>query len=413
MLPNGYEVVPALPVTIGGKVDRQNLLTRKLQLIFPSINVKSASETEPAQRGLSADPLKEVIGIFRDVLSLGEERQIKGTESFFELGGQSILVLRLQAKIKKAKKVTLSLPVLFKNPTPEAITSLISKKLASTSPKANAENLMVDAKEEVDWESDTTLPISRKYVVPYGTQQRSRSDQTSPLVTGAETFIGLYMVSTLLHSRSDTVIHFLGCEEQISLHQLETALRKYLLLDSSWTPERLASRLHPVPGSLSESHLGLPELDFVTLGREIHAIYHLGGEISLLKTYADLKLVNIDATLDIIELASLGTSAAEIHYLSTWSVLHLQSWSSTTFKPSQYSSLPVAVSRTIRIEEETAESFIPAPPSEKGYFKARWVAEILLTRASQRGFPVTIYRPSAVTASTQTKIPEPAGDMIR
>jgi thioester reductase-like protein len=403
MLPNGFELLPSLPVTIGGKVDRQNLLTRKLELIFPS-SAGAASGIQSGQEQTVDGVLNEVVGIFRNVLSLGKERSIGASESFFELGGQSILVMRLQLKIKKTTKVTLPLPVLFKNATPEAIAALIREKRSTSSAKATGNLTAEVEKKLVDWDAETTLPTTRQYNVPDGAQKRERSDQTSILVTGAETFIGLHMVSTLLHARSDTVVHLLGCEQRLSVEQLRAGLLQYHLLDPFWDLQYLESRLHPISGSLRERHFGLSISAFERLGNEIHAVYHMGGEISLLKSYTDLKAINIDATLDIIELASLGKSLTEIHYLSTWSVLHLQSWSSTIFK---------TASRTIKTEEITAQSFTPAPTTERGYFKARWAAEILVTRAAQRGFPVTIYRPSAVTASTITKVPEPAGDIIR
>ncbi|KFY44312.1 hypothetical protein V494_01542 [Pseudogymnoascus sp. VKM F-4513 (FW-928)] len=406
MLPNGYEVLSALPVTIGGKVDRQNLLKRDLQLIFPSTATESDSETEATNLNApSADVLHQVICIFRDVLKLGAERDIKPAQSFFELGGQSILVLRLQAKIKRATKVSLPLPVLFKNSTPEAIAALICKKSSSAPATVNAPSKIVEFGEKIDWELETTLPATPKYSVLNGTPKRNRSEQKSLLITGVETFIGLHMISTLLSASDDTTLHIIGCETQLTLEQIQAGLQKYKL-DTNWASERLSCRLRMVPGSLSQPRLGLSESDFKELGQNIHAVYHVGSDVSLLKTYVDLKPINIDATLDLIELASLGISLTEIHYLSTWSVPHLQSWSTTTFNPS-------ASPSGITTHESTAEHFTPAPTSEKGYFKARWAAEILLTRAAQRGFAVTIYRPSAVTASTDTGVPEPAGDIIR
>jgi thioester reductase-like protein len=219
------------------------------------------------------------------------------------------------------------------------------------------------------------------------------------------------MVATLLRSRPDAIVYFLGCEEQLSLQHIEDSLGEYSLLNNSWTTEFIASRLRPVSGSLRQRYFGLSKDAFIAPGGDIHAIYHLGSEISLLKTYTDLKAVNIDATLDIIELASRGLFATEIHYLSTWSVLHLQSWASTTFKEPLESS-PANYSK-IKRTEEPATFFAPEPTLENGYFKARWVAEVLVTRASERGFPVTIYRPSAMTASTKTKACEPASHFTR
>jgi thioester reductase-like protein len=48
--------------------------------------------------------------------------------------------------------------------------------------------------------------------------------------------------------------------------------------------------------------------------------------------------------------------------------------------------------------EQNAESFQPPPTNDSGYFKTRWVAEMLMEEAARRGFPTTIYRCPAHTA---------------
>ena len=398
MLPNGYQILEELPVLIGGKVDRQKLLKSDLVLLYPSINSLGALSTEKGQENGDDKILLAVIDLFRDVLTLAKDRKIEPSKSFFQLGGQSILLLRLQAKIKRTMKVTLALTAFFKDPTPAAIAQLISEKLRVGK---NYEKITIAA-QEIDWTAQTTLPEDPRYMVPRGTSHRSPSDSTEILVTGADTFIGLHFVATLLTSRSDSTIHFLASQQRMTLSQLEKDLRKYRLIDDKWTKEHLAARLSPVAGTLAEPHFGLAEKQFVELGKSLHSIYHLGGEISLLKTYSDLKSLNVRGTLDTIELASHGRQMTDIHYCSTWSVPHLQSWTTSS------RSL-----KSIVTAEETAEHFTPPSTNDHGYFKARWVAEVLLTRAAQRGFRIFIYRASAVTASTRTGVPEQATNFIR
>ncbi|KAH8704686.1 hypothetical protein GQ44DRAFT_831359 [Phaeosphaeriaceae sp. PMI808] len=76
-----------------------------------------------------------------------------------------------------------------------------------------------------------------------------------------------------------------------------------------------------------------------------------------------------------------------MHYISTWSVIHLQTWGTTALAKD-----------SVWLDEQNAESFQPAPINDHGYFKTRWVAEMLMEEAGRRGFPTTIYRCPAHTA---------------
>lgn len=120
--------------------------------------------------------------------------------------------------------------------------------------------------------------------------------------------------------------------------------------------------------------------------------------MSLLKGYNDIKRLNVSATLDLIELAACGQYKTEIHYLSTWSVAHLQ---------------PHLSKAKIDIAESTMDHFQPADNAELVYFKSRWVSEMLLTQAAQRGFGINIFRASTVTGSALTGVPEPDDDFVR
>lgn len=57
MLPNGYQFLDNLPVTIGGKVDRQNLLSRDLNLVLPSSVLSTRTSIQQSHQGLPGNVL--------------------------------------------------------------------------------------------------------------------------------------------------------------------------------------------------------------------------------------------------------------------------------------------------------------------------------------------------------------------
>lgn len=401
MLPNGYEILEVLPATIGGKLDTRNLQHRDLNLLFPSN--KNLEDVDKATGKVSdqvADPiLLTVTGIFRTLLALGEDYQLAPEDNFFALGGQSLILLRLQAKIKAIFGTKLPLPSLFKDPTPAAIAQLVrdqhSNALVPTAHIKNVRN------SQIDWQAETTLPDQNEFVAPQSFRRLSPTEISTILVTGADSFVGLHTIATILTTAPSMIISFIGSSQAITLADLKIGLAKYQLLNDTWSD--LPLRLIPIGGTLAEPRFGLNEKEFVELGKALHAIYHIGSEVSLLKSYYDLKSLNISPILALVSLAHHGSYLTEIHYLSTWSVPHLQTWRDTQRREG-----------AISAGEELTDHFTPSTsPTQGGYFKARWASETLLARAAQRGFRVSIYRSSAVTASSATKVAEPMYDLYR
>ncbi|HKV10771.1 MAG TPA: amino acid adenylation domain-containing protein, partial [Thermoanaerobaculia bacterium] len=102
MVPSAFAVLPALPRTAHGKIDR-----RALQRIEPA----AADETGEAPR----TPAEELVaGIWAGLL--GVER-VSLHDSFFELGGHSLLAGRMMARLRGALGLELPLSTLFEEPT--------------------------------------------------------------------------------------------------------------------------------------------------------------------------------------------------------------------------------------------------------------------------------------------------------
>ncbi|GAB1212188.1 hypothetical protein ATERTT37_001318 [Aspergillus terreus] len=398
MLPAAYQFVERLPTTIGGKVDLQKLLNCPLDPVFPVeenvIPQSPAGETSDGQDVV----LKAVIQGFRQILKLPSTRAVGPGDSFFALGGNSLLLMRLQARLKRALKLPLPLNTMFKTPTPAAITQLMTGRISSSATPAS-QTPNADA---IDWEVETRLAGDVKpSLVNIG-----RSQVNSVLVTGVDSFIGVHMLATLLEDQSIDNIYVLGSQKQIEVTDVYQSFDHYHLSGLVPPHEELDLRIRSVPGNLASPQFGLSPAAFRQLARNIQSIYHLGGYVSLLRSYDALRDSNVRPIHDIIHLASLGRVNTAIHHLSTWSVPHLQTWSTTTHQRGKGQP-------SITATEVSASHFIPESSGRLGYFKSRWAAEMILEKAAERGFAVTIYRASAVTADRRTGIPEPKDDFIR
>lgn len=394
MLPNAYQFLTALPVTIGGKVERQKLLYGEVQLTYPVEDASSTSEflSDPKTSDNDTSPLVDaVIDGFREVLKISRDRIIAKSDNFFALGGNSVMLVRLQARLKRTLKRPVALNPMFKVPTPYGIAQILSGK--PTGPRSG---VTVD----IRWEDETDLA---KDLVPSTVSKVAATDITSVLVTGADSFVGVHMIATLLQDPGISTIFILGSQKVLEYSDLEAALTYYRLWPLLPNPSSVELRVIPVQGSLAARRFGLTRPHFHRLGGRVQAIYHLGGHVSLLQSYHVLKPHNVDSVRDVIDLSRCGSGQAHIHHLSTWSVPHLQGWSTSK------RNLP----HQIVSAEQSASHFEPEASNRFGYFKSRWVAEQLMEKAAQRGFPVTIYRASAVTGSVVTGVAEPKEDFIR
>ncbi|PHH81976.1 hypothetical protein CDD82_7408 [Ophiocordyceps australis] len=399
MLPSGYQVLDQLPLTIGGKVKRRELEECRLTLLYPASvstvlkephgavssmssmsgvsSTSSASETvAPAVHHVD----KSVIALFQAVLG---GVPVRLHDSFFDRGGNSILLIRLHAKIKRKFKLAPPLPALIRQPTAAAVCAYIRSGGGTTDSQSN--------RAVIDWKTETHLPNMSQYMPHFDALSRGQrfEELGAVLLTGAETFIGVHVLAALLRNRGGVTVHVVGSMQRLDLPQLLHLLAKHHLLGhDGLDADQVGRRVCLVPGTLSEPSMGLSRRAFASLGAGLDAIYHLGGQVSLLKPYSALRRLNVAPVLDMIRLAGSGPHVSALHYLSTWSVAHLQTWTGATRTRSDYVT-----------GEEPCTHFTPPTDDAAGYFKTRWVAESLLVEAAQRGFPVTIVRASAVTAA--------------
>jgi thioesterase domain-containing protein/acyl carrier protein len=120
MIPSTFVELSTMPLTSGGKIDRRTLTERTC--IYPE-------DSLPEARIASRDQNEQrLVQIWEEVLG---HNGIGIRDSFFDLGGNSLLALRLMAKIQQHFTVNLPLATLFHSPTIEELAPRLTPSLSS------------------------------------------------------------------------------------------------------------------------------------------------------------------------------------------------------------------------------------------------------------------------------------------
>lgn len=289
---------------------------------------------------------------------LGEEREMLGLmitpfSSFFSVGGNSLLVIRLQAHIKAMFHVALRLIDLLEANSLAAM----ARRIEEAAPVDN-----------INWEQETALPKSLSLDCE-PLQEISNDSKRIIVITGATGFLGRHILPLLLARDDVALVHCLAVRNPEKIP----------------SPTAGSAKLIIHAGDLSLPHFGLSEPDLVVLARSAHAMLHLGGARSFWDGYHVLRPSSVAPMAELIAIAA--SRQVPIHYVSTAGVLpsHIQ----------------------------TARSAADHPPpvdGSNGYVASRWASERLLERAgAQLRVPGTIYRFVATSASKQTQNQEEQG----
>ncbi|MBK0394480.1 MupA/Atu3671 family FMN-dependent luciferase-like monooxygenase [Ramlibacter algicola] len=117
MVPAVVMVLPALPMTPNGKVDRKQL---------PDPRVAAAPRSAIAPENAMETT---IAGIWQDVLGL---EAVGTTENFFDLGGHSLLVVQVQRRLREATGQEVPITDMFRLPTIRALAAHLSGGAQST-----------------------------------------------------------------------------------------------------------------------------------------------------------------------------------------------------------------------------------------------------------------------------------------
>ena len=316
-----------LPLSNHSKVDRKAIQT----LPLPE---RAKTSTELSE---TMDTLK---CLWEDVLcnkQLGF--QMTPATSFFQVGGNSLLIVRLQSRIRDTFNVVVRLVELLGANTLGEMGQKIEESIAIN---------------QIDWETETALPdvSSMGSLAPPPNQE----DRKVILFTGSTGFLAGSILAYLVQDPGIAQIHCVAIRPKPSESTRKLAI----------SSEKIVTHA----GDLSQPWLGLSEPDYWMLSRHVDVILHSGAVHSFWDNYNLLRLSNVFSTKEIIKLAA--PRRIPIHYISSAGVVPTSALTSTA---------------------ASAAAYAPPVDGSNGYVASRWASEQSLEKAAAAlGIPVSIHR---------------------
>ncbi|KAH8601045.1 L-aminoadipate-semialdehyde dehydrogenase large subunit [Bisporella sp. PMI_857] len=368
--PNGKKDKPALPFPDAAQLAAARPVGKLVEL----------SETE-----------RDTASIWATLIPTIDERTISPDDSFFDIGGHSILAQQMLFKVnKKWPDSKINMSDIFQNPTLNSFASQIEKKSSSVTGSdqvESAEDYATEAKTLVESVAKSFLSADET-ITP-----------TTPLtvfLTGATGFLGAYILRDLLSRPQPikVVAHVRALDTTKALDRVIQTCQAYGVWDPSWK-----SRITCVTGNLGDPRLGLSESTWDQLAQEVNVVIHNGALVHWVYPYSNLKPANVQGTLDILALCAAGKPKL-LSFVSSTSVLDTP----------YFVELSAKGGSGVTEDDDLSGS---ATGLGTGYGQSKWVAEYLVRAAGSRGLRGTIVRPGYVTGDKDSGVTNTDDFLIR
>ena len=149
--------------------------------------------------------------------------------------------------------------------------------------------------------------------------ERPNGPTENVFLTGATGYLGSAILRQLLESPNIKVYALICCStKSTGLQRIVDAATLY-----GWWQDKYISRIHVWLGDLTKTSLGLGTTELELLRGEaaptdlsIHAIIHNGAKVHYSSDYETLKAVNINSTLELLQITAHATHVSKLVYVS-------------------------------------------------------------------------------------------------
>ncbi|KAI1992100.1 large subunit of alpha-aminoadipate reductase [Ophidiomyces ophidiicola] len=376
-----------MPLNPNGKVD-------KPALPFPDTSELSAAA--PRRRSSVLQQLSEtelaLAQIWAKLIPNVSARMIGPNDSFFDLGGHSILAQQMFFELRrKWRNLELSMSVIFRSPTLKAFANEIShlqniesftsdEQAAIEAPADSSNQYSEDAKKLVN-----SLP--KQFPAPTNSVLQ---DCCTVFLTGATGFLGAFILRELL-SRKAPAINVVALvrakSADAALERVRSTCKAYGFWSEEWV-----GRLQCIQGNLGDEKFGFPDDLWNDLVNRIDVVIHNGALVHWVYPYSNLRAPNVLGTIDSLNLCAMG-KPKQYGFVSSTSVLD------TLHFVEESERIVDAGGAGISESDDLSGS---STELGTGYGQSKWVGEYLVREAGRRGLKGAIIRPGYVTGDSQT-----------
>ncbi|KAK6198711.1 alpha-aminoadipate reductase [Scheffersomyces amazonensis] len=388
-----------LPLNPNGKVDKPKLPfpdTAQLEAVALLTTKNKVGGLEAIEQEKLSTLESEIIDLWLQVLP-NRPASISKDDSFFDLGGHSILGTRMIFELRKKLNVEVPLGVIFKNPTVEAFAKEIEKiikgeevQLAGTDEIGNESEIneveVIDYAKDAQDLSNTALLKSYPSLIKLDT-----SKTINVFLTGATGFLGSFILHDILTARPNlkfkVFAHVRAHTTDAGLNRLRQTGKTYGIWNEDWI-----SNIEVVLGDLSKPQFGLSGNEWSSLASTIDVVIHNGAFVHWVYPYSQLRDANVIGTINVLNLCGEGKSK------------YFSFVSSTSALDTDYF---VHLSDEILAKgggglSESDDLSGSAKGLGNGYGQSKWSAEYIIRQAGKRGLKGCITRPGYVTGYSKT-----------
>jgi amino acid adenylation domain-containing protein/thioester reductase-like protein len=351
MQPNVYTELARLPAAANGKVDRQAL--RTLPTHMETSTYKAPSTTH--QRELQL--------IWSELLGLSPE-EISTEDSFFNLGGHSIVLSKMLLMLRERFGHGVSINRFIEMPTISRLEQLLEVSTEANSILIDPMAL-ADAARSVDIEP---LPAERL------------GDVYKVLVTGANSFLGVHLVEALLAWGATEVTCLVRpSEEKIAQARFASAL-----VDNALAVDM--DRVRILSADFTQPRFGLSTSDYNRIDEAYGSVIHNGASVNHVLDYPAMVTSNVEPLFGLLKFCE-GRSKKILNFVSTLSACSAVDKHGAALETGPVDTPPIYI--------------------RNGYNLSKWVGEHLLSRARTAGCFVNIFRPGNISFNSSTGVCQP------
>lgn len=298
MTPTTLIQINKIPLTVNGKLDISSLPTPQLTDNYSAPN----------------NYLEQTIcNAYAEILQL-PKYQVGINHDFFKLGGNSILAIRLAAKLQENFRITVN--DIFKLKTPGKLAKIATfvkdnlhhqleqvKLMHNKLAHPNAEDEQIAYLKQQDY-------LSQIREIKFTIQQKPIKNV---LLTGATGYLGCNILYNLLTSTTYNI--FLPIRGETNYHALERLVHKFNFYFDEDINNYL-DRLNIFASDIEQPSLGLNTTLYDYLIENVDSIIHTAALVKHYGDYSIMRRANVVATKNLLEL-SKRTNLKDFHYIST------------------------------------------------------------------------------------------------
>ena len=331
MVPAVISVLDKMPINANGKVDRR-ALAKSAQMATAS---KALSERVPPRNDVERAVCEE----FAD--ALGSEVGI--TDSFFDLGGHSLMATRVVSRIKKRLDVGVTVADIFECPVVADLADKISPSLWSNISSAECSNTPSNPEQEnASRLPPETIRLQSRHTHSTASVEEPMKDiqtliwnlpasgyarPTNPaeysrevFLTGATGYLGTALMQQLLQHKHVRRIHVL-----VRARSVEDAKKRITksATVAGWWHGKYRHRISYWLGDLRKPCLGLTDSQWRKLSgfgdpnERVDGIVHNGAKINMYSSYDTLRAANVISTYQLLKLSGTSPCLKRFVFVST------------------------------------------------------------------------------------------------